>query len=301
VVAVERYDEVARGAGESALVTAAVAANILANHLGAERGGDFGGAVGGVVIDDDDFIDEVRHGAEDLLDPLLLVEAGDDDGDGLALYMKIGTPSFWIFARLDIMEVMKRLLLLLSCTVALLGRRGTFGVHTVYVLSMSKGLDQYLANRLANDHLFEVVTDPKLADAFFTDRVGESLQSKLEEIFPPPVPEKPVPEKATPDEKPAPAEKPAAKADKDKDSPTNPLLADTVNKLAAPGASNSFSRGKGNVFLVDAKSAPGGLVGIPASQGFERQRIGSHSLRHCKPPQAGSEREVDRFSLTISR
>ena len=152
------------------------------------------------------------------------------------------------------MEVMKRLLLLLSCTVALLGGAELSGVHTVYVLSMSKGLDQYLANRLANDHLFEVVTDPKLADAFFTDRVGESLQSKLEEIFPPPVPEKPVPEKATPDEKPAPAEKPAPKADKDKDSPTNPMLADTVNKLAAPGASNSFSRGKGNVFLVDAKS-----------------------------------------------
>ena len=86
------------------------------------------------------------------------------------------------------MEVMKRLVLLLSCTVALLGGAELSAVHTVYVLSMSKGLDQYLANRLANDHLFQVVTDPKLADAFFTDRVGESLQSKLEEIFPPPVP-----------------------------------------------------------------------------------------------------------------
>jgi hypothetical protein len=145
--------------------------------------------------------------------------------------------------RLDIMEVMKRLLLLLSCSGALLCGAELSGVHTVYVLSMSKGLDQYLANRLANDHLFQVVTDPKLADAFLTDRVGESLQSKLEEIFPPPVPEKP-----------APAEEKSSKADKDKDSPTNPMLADTVNKLAAPGASNSFSRGKGNVFLVDAKS-----------------------------------------------
>ncbi|MGB7718696.1 MAG: hypothetical protein WBL65_02275 [Bryobacteraceae bacterium] len=138
---------------------------------------------------------------------------------------------------------MKRLVLLLSCTVALLGGAELSGVHTVYVLSMSKGLDQYLANRLANDHLFQVVTDPKLADAFLTDRVGESLESKLEEIFPPPVPEKP-----------APAEEKSSKADKDKDSPTNPMLVDTVNKLAAPGASNSFSRGKGNVFLVDAKS-----------------------------------------------
>ncbi len=139
------------------------------------------------------------------------------------------------------MEVMKRLVLLLSCTVALLGGADLSGVHTVYVLSMSKGLDQYLANRLANDHLFQVVTDPKLADAFLTDRVGESLESKLEEIFPPPVPEKP-----------APAEKPASKADKDKEPPTNPMLGDTVNKLAA--VNSSFSRGKGNVFLVDAKS-----------------------------------------------
>ena len=143
------------------------------------------------------------------------------------------------------MDVMKRLLLLLSCSGALLGGAELSGVHTVYVLSMSKGLDQYLANRLANDHLFQVVTDPKLADAFLTDRVGESLQAKLEEIFPPPVPEKPAP-----DEK----EEKAAKKDKDKDSPTNPLLTDTVNKLDTPGSSSSFGRGKGTIFLVDAKS-----------------------------------------------
>jgi hypothetical protein len=135
------------------------------------------------------------------------------------------------------MDVMKRLLLLLSCSVALLGGAELSGVHTVYVLSMSKGLDQYLANRLTNDRLFQVVTDPKLADAFLTDRVGETLQSKLEEIFPPPVPEKPEP-----------------KADEDKESPNNPLVSDTVNKLAAAGANSSFGRGKGTVFLVDAKS-----------------------------------------------
>jgi hypothetical protein len=138
---------------------------------------------------------------------------------------------------------MKRLLLLLSCSGALLGGAELSGVHTVYVLSMSKGLDQYLVNRLTNGHVFQVVTDPKLADTFLTDRVGESLQAKLEEIFPPPVPEKA-----------APAAEKASKADKDKESPTNPLLADTVNKLAAPGASNSFARGKGTIFLVDAKS-----------------------------------------------
>ena len=143
------------------------------------------------------------------------------------------------------MDVMKRLLLLLSCSGALLGGAELSGVHTVYVLSMSKGLDQYLANRLANDHLFQVVTDPKLADAFLTDRVGESLQAKLEEIFPPPVPEKPAP-----DEK----EEKTAKKDKDKELPSNSLVGDTVNKLDTPGTSSSFGRGKGTVFLVAAKS-----------------------------------------------
>ena len=147
------------------------------------------------------------------------------------------------------MEVMKRLLLLLSCSGALLCGAELSGVHTVYVLSMSKGLDQYLANRLANDHLFQVVTDPKLADAFLTDRVGESLQSKLEEIFPPPAPEK-----AAPAEKAEPTAAKASKADKDKDkdSPSNPMLGDTVNKLAA--VNSSLSHAKGTVFLVDAKS-----------------------------------------------
>ena len=137
------------------------------------------------------------------------------------------------------MEVMKRLLLLLSCSAALLGGAELSGVHMVYVLSMSKGLDQHLVNRLTTGHVFQVVTDPKLADTFLTDSVGESLQAKLEEIFPPPAPEK--------DEKAAKADK-----DKDKDSSSNPMLADTVNKLAA--VNSSFGRGKGTVFLVDAKS-----------------------------------------------
>jgi hypothetical protein len=144
------------------------------------------------------------------------------------------------------MDVMKRLVLLLSCSGALLGGAELSGVHTVYVLSMSKGLDQYLANRLTNGHVFQVVTDPKLADTFLTDRVGESLQAKLEEIFPPP----PAPEKEAPAEK----EEKTAKKDKDKEPPSNPMLGDTVNKLADVGTSSSFGRGKGTVFLVDAKS-----------------------------------------------
>ena len=57
-------------------------------------------------------------------------------------------------------------------------------MHTVYLLKMSSGLDQYLANRLTADHVFQVVTDPKLADAVFTDQIGEGFQMKLDEIVP---------------------------------------------------------------------------------------------------------------------
>ena len=85
VVAVEGDDEVAGGLGESAFVAAAVSADLFANHLGAQRGGHFAGAVGGVVVHDDHLIDELGHGAEHLFDALLLVEAGDDDGDGEGL------------------------------------------------------------------------------------------------------------------------------------------------------------------------------------------------------------------------
>ncbi len=149
----------------------------------------------------------------------------------------------------DIMKPMKRLLLLLSCSGALLCGAELSGVHTVYVLTMSKGLDQYLANRLTNGHVFQVVTDPKLADAILTDRIGATFQSTLEEILPTPVPEQPAPaEKATPTAKAAPA------AEKKEASKGSTLPTETVNKLEKAGASSSFGRGKGTVFLVDMKS-----------------------------------------------
>ena len=84
LVAIEGDDEILGGDGEAAFVGASVAADIFADHLGAEGGGDLGGAVGGGVVHHDDLVDELGHGAEDALDALLLVEAGDDDGEGLA-------------------------------------------------------------------------------------------------------------------------------------------------------------------------------------------------------------------------
>ena len=92
------------------------------------------------------------------------------------------------------------------------------GVKAVYLLPMTGGLDQYLANRLTGDQVFRVVTDPKLADAIFTDHLGDAFERQLTVLYPP--------TEAT-DEK-----------DDNKPQPH-------------PSA---FGRGKGTIFLVDLKS-----------------------------------------------
>jgi hypothetical protein len=139
---------------------------------------------------------------------------------------------------------MKRLALLFSCSAAMLCAADLASVHTVYVLKMAKGLDQFLANRLTTDHVFQLVTDPKLADAVFTDQIGEGFQMKLEEFSPTPEEEKPEPPAAP--EKTGKSEKTGAEP--------NPILGDTVNKLANPAMSSSFGRSKGTIFLVDSES-----------------------------------------------
>jgi hypothetical protein len=152
------------------------------------------------------------------------------------------------------MMIMNRFLFLLGCSGAMLCGAELSGVHSVYILPMSRGLDQYLANRLTNEHTFQVVTDPKLADAVFTDHIGESFQSQMEALYPPPPPpEKPKPEakdKETTDAK----EKKDKKHEKGEDAKGPGLLTDTVNKLSNPALSSGFGRAKGTVFLVDAKS-----------------------------------------------
>jgi hypothetical protein len=140
------------------------------------------------------------------------------------------------------MDRMTRLLLLLGCCGALWGADLT-EIHSVYVMPMNRGLDQYLANRLTNQHLFQVVTDPKLADAIFTDRIGENFQTQLENIFPP----------TKTAEEDQPAEKKDSKSD-DAPASRNPMLGETVNRLENPALSSTFGRGKGNIFLVNARS-----------------------------------------------
>jgi hypothetical protein len=91
------------------------------------------------------------------------------------------------------------------------------GVKTVYLLPMTGGLDQYLANRLTGHQVFRVVTDPKLADAIFTDHLGDAFEKQLIELYPSEADDQ------TDDNKPRPH----------------------------PSA---FGRGKGTIFLVDLKS-----------------------------------------------
>ena len=60
-------------------------------------------------------------------------------------------PSFFRrAARLVIMGSMKRLALLFSCSAALVCATDLASVHTVYLLKMSRGLDQFLASRLTD-------------------------------------------------------------------------------------------------------------------------------------------------------
>jgi hypothetical protein len=58
-----------------------------------------------------------------------------------------------------------------------LNAAGISEIKTVYVFPMHNSLDQYLVSRLAQTHTFEVVSDPKLADAVFTDSMGPTFQS----------------------------------------------------------------------------------------------------------------------------
>ena len=130
-------------------------------------------------------------------------------------------------------------------------------VHAVYLLNMAHGLDQYLANRLTGEHLFVVVTDPKKADAVITDHLGDTLDATLEIIAPSPKPPKEAEAKAEePKAPPADAKGKSGKGDASAASNGNSLAAafggNTNNTLEHPVS--SFSRSKGTIFLVDAKS-----------------------------------------------
>lgn len=107
-------------------------------------------------------------------------------------------------------------------------------IKTVYLLSMSRGFDQYLANRLTRSGILQVVTDPDRADAIFTDGLGGGFEAAMKTLYPPPKVEEP--EKKAEDEQ--------DKGRNDSDRPSFSMKSEPVVRLAAS------SRGKGTIFLV---------------------------------------------------
>jgi hypothetical protein len=113
--------------------------------------------------------------------------------------------------------------LVLSLLVAALGPAAQLkDVKSVYFYPMPGGFEQHLASRIVQDHVYQVVSDPKLADAVFTDQLSDAFLYKLDHIGTPPP-------------------------------PANSSGSLSSMNVEAPHAS-SFSRGKGTLFLVDAKS-----------------------------------------------
>ncbi|MEO7142672.1 MAG: hypothetical protein ABI165_04140 [Bryobacteraceae bacterium] len=106
-------------------------------------------------------------------------------------------------------------------------------IHSVYLLPMSSGFDQYLANKLTTSGVFQVVTDPQKADAIFTDRIGEALETQLTELYPPPEVAK------------------KKEEGKDKDKADNNFYDSDKDK---PVHMTAYSKGRGMLFLVDRRS-----------------------------------------------
>ena len=189
------------------------------------------------------------------------------------------------------MKSMKRCLCLLPLAGALACAADLAAVHSVYLMPMARGMDQYLANQLTNEHVFQVVTDPKLADAVFTDHINESFLAQLEDFSPAPKPSAP-PKPAAPESEAKPADEPPAKPSpsaakaKPGDAPPPPsLLAQTENKLSNPATGSGFSRARGTVFLVDAKSRQviWSIYAPPKDfDGKEMNRTASDIVSHLK-------------------
>jgi hypothetical protein len=175
---------------------------------------------------------------------------------------------------------MKRLLLILSLSGVTLSAAELSAVHSVYLLPMGNSLDQYLANRLTSEHVFLVVTDPKLAHAVFTDRIGAAFEEKLADLLSVPAA--------------APSQPAANQGGTTQPSPVpaGTLLTETVNKLSNPATNSSFGRGKGTIFLVDTKSKQviWSFYEPPkGSTGQQLDRGASDIVNHLKRDLKGSE------------
>lgn len=108
-----------------------------------------------------------------------------------------------------------------------LSAAGLGDIKTVYLLPMSNGLDQYLAQQLTAGAVLQVVTNPQAADAVLTDHLGESFEQSLADLY---------------------ETKPKAD-DKDK-------ADDAAEDKGAPRARSGMQgkRGRGTIFLVNRRT-----------------------------------------------
>jgi len=73
---------------------------------------------------------------------------------------------------------------LLSCSLLAADFRELSRVHTVYIMAMTNGLDQFIANRFTNSGVIWVVLDPARADAILTEKLDEEFWKWLNSRYP---------------------------------------------------------------------------------------------------------------------
>jgi len=144
--------------------------------------------------------------------------------------------------------VMRWTALLLLPMLAGAAETAASNVHTVYIMPMQHGLDQYIANQLTREHVLDVVADPARADALFTDRLGEPLETELEKLHPTPKPPEQKEQTASDKAKDSPDKEKDTAGGKDK--PAGPK----TYREAEPPHTSTLGRGKGTLFLVDTHS-----------------------------------------------
>lgn len=58
-------------------------------------------------------------------------------------------------------------------------------IGKVYLWPMSNAFDQYLAQQITAEGVFEIVVDPKLAGTVMTEKIDNTFLQALDELFPP--------------------------------------------------------------------------------------------------------------------
>lgn len=131
-------------------------------------------------------------------------------------------------------------------------------IQTVYVLAMGNGVDQFIAHQVARHGVYQVTTDPLQADAFLSDYVGTTFEMRVDDLLKSARErlEKEAEELAKKEAAKASKPSESAKDSKDKDKKEDKEEANSGEFQMAGSAARvqSFSRGRGNIFLVDAKS-----------------------------------------------